>query len=128
MVQDGTRLAASVDKSTLVEITIDGVEYGHTTSKLMHGNALRRRELKVPNEFFLDLARSRLHEATRVDAIALGIGVTGVGSNERSRIALLVHVKEYAAGDYAAINAAPVSTSPDRLRPTRSCSNRQHGH
>ena len=79
----------------------------------MHGNTLRRRELEGLKELRLDLTRSRLDQARRVDAVPRSIRVAGMGSNEGSRITVLVHRKEYAAGDRPAINAAPCFTSPD---------------
>ena len=112
VVQNGTRLATPVDKSALVEVTIDGVEYGSAMSNLVHGNTLRRRKLEEPKELLLDLTRPRLYQSTRVDAVARGVCVSGMGSNECSGIAVLVHGKEYAAGDHDAINAAPCPPRP----------------
>jgi hypothetical protein len=79
----------------------------------VHGNTLRRGELEEPKELLLDFASSRLYRPTRVDAVALGIRVAEMSSNERSGIAVLVHVKEYAAGDHAASNA--VQCPPRRI-------------
>jgi hypothetical protein len=108
VVQDGTRLATSIDKSALVEITIDGVEYRHAMRDLVHGNALRGRELEGANEFFLDLARSSLDQTGRVRAVSYSVRVARMGGDQRPRIAVLVHVKEYAAGHRAASNRCSV--------------------
>ena len=71
---------------------------------LAYSEALGRRELCQLQQTLLNLTRSLLVQASRVGAMASSVRVAWVGSNERPRIPVLVHVMEYAAGVRAAIN------------------------
>ena len=70
----------------------------------MDGNTLRRRELECTNEVILDLPGSRLDQTRRMGPVLHSVRVAGMRGNEGGRVALLVHVSEYAAGHHAAIN------------------------
>jgi hypothetical protein len=81
VVEDGTRLPASIDESTFVEITVDGVEYRHAARDFVHGNSLRGRELEGASEFLLDLSRSRLDQTGRVRAVSYSVRVARMGGD-----------------------------------------------
>lgn len=116
MVEEVTRIAAFVDESALVEVTIQSLENRHTTSHLLDRDALRDRELKRSGELGNDLRRARLDQTMGVNAVLRGVRVARMGRDERSWVPVFVHVKEYAPGHHPAINADPSSGSPNQRR------------
>jgi hypothetical protein len=113
MVEEVTRIAAFVDESALVKVTIESLENRHTTGYLLEGDAWAiensNDRVNSPN----DLRRARLEQTIGVNAILRGVRVTRVGRDERSWVPVSVHSKEYAPDHHPAINADPSSGSPN---------------
>jgi hypothetical protein len=95
VVKQISRRTVLVDKTALIQVTIDRFEDGDGPGRLLYGEPLGRGEREPLREVGGDLSRPRLDQTRRMDTVLGGVEVPWVGTNKALWISALVHSDRY---------------------------------